>query len=84
LLERNAIKVGLRSAAAAGLTELPTLIRREAASMEVALIENLQRENLNAMEETEALLKLKAKHFTYQALAKIIGKAHQAVKRRSS
>ena len=69
-----------RAATAAGLTEIPALIRSEADSMEVALIENLQRENLSAIEESEALLRLKeARHFTDQALAKIIGKSRQSV-----
>jgi len=69
-----------RAATAAGLTELPALIRSEADSMEVALIENLQRENLSAIEEAEGLLKLKqARQFTDQALAKIIGKSRQSV-----
>ncbi len=69
-----------RAATAAGLTEIPALIRSAADSMEVALIENLQRENLSAIEEAEALLRLKqARHFTDQALAKIIGKSRQSV-----
>jgi len=69
-----------RAAMAAGLSELPALIRSEADSMEVALIENLQRENLSAIEEAEGLLKLKqARQFTDQALAKIIGKSRQSV-----
>jgi ParB family chromosome partitioning protein len=44
-----------RAAVAAGVTELPALIRSDTDSMEVALIENLQRENLSAIEEAEAL-----------------------------
>ena len=69
-----------RAATAAGLHEIPALIRSASDSMEVALIENLQRENLSAIEESEALLKLKqARHFTDQALAKIIGKSRQSV-----
>ena len=70
----------LRAATAAGLTEIPALIRSEADALEVALIENLQRENLSALEEAEALLKLKnARQFTDEALAKIIGKSRQSV-----
>ena len=42
-----------RASRMAGLTELPVIIRDldEAAAMEVALIENLQRSDLNPMEE---------------------------------
>jgi hypothetical protein len=68
------------TASAPRSTEIPALIRSEADSIEVALIENLQRENLSAIEEAEALLKLKqARQFTDQALAKIIGKSRQSV-----
>mgnify|MGYP000987882043 FL=1 len=49
-----------RAAALAGLTEVPAIIvdidDREA--LEIAIIENLQREDLNAVEETEAVLGL--------------------------
>jgi ParB family chromosome partitioning protein len=49
-------------------------------ALEVALIENLQRENLNAVEEAEALFKLKkARHFTDEQLAKIIAKSRSSV-----
>lgn len=69
-----------RAATAAGLTQIPALIRSEADALEVALIENLQRENLRALEESEALLKLKTtRQFTDEALAKIIGKSRQSV-----
>jgi ParB family chromosome partitioning protein len=69
-----------RAAKAAGLAEIPALIRKEEDALEVALIENLQRENLNPLEEAEALLKLKrTKSFTDQVLAKIIGKSRTSV-----
>ncbi|MFZ0888196.1 MAG: ParB/RepB/Spo0J family partition protein [Candidatus Binataceae bacterium] len=69
-----------RAAKAAGLQELPALVRQEEDALEVALIENLQRENLNPIEEAEALLKLKkARNFSDEELAKIIGKSRQAV-----
>ena len=69
-----------RAAVAAGLTEIPTLIRNETDHLEVALIENLQRENLKAVEEAEALLRLKeAREYTDEQLAKIIGKSRSSV-----
>lgn len=42
------------------LTEVPVIIRSltDNEALEIAILENLQRENLNPMEETEAILKL--------------------------
>lgn len=69
-----------RAAKAAGLTEIPALIRSPKDHLEIAIIENLQRENLSAIEEAEALKKLKeAKSYTGRELAKIIGKSEQSV-----
>ena len=69
-----------RAATAAGLTTLPALVRRAEDALEVALIENLQRENLNAIEEAEALLHLKqVRGFTDAQLAQVIGKSRQSV-----
>jgi ParB family chromosome partitioning protein len=69
-----------RAATAAGLATLPALVRREEDALEVALIENLQRENLSAIEEAEALLHLKqARRFTDGQLAQVIGKSRQSV-----
>lgn len=49
-----------RAALEAGLTELPVIIRQysEEKKLEIALIENIQRENLNAIEEAMAYKKL--------------------------
>jgi ParB family chromosome partitioning protein len=70
----------LRAAKAAGLREVPVLLRTPDDAAEVALIENLQRENLNAIEEAQALFNLKeAKGYTDAALAKIIGKSRVSV-----
>lgn len=69
-----------RAATTAGLTTVPALVRREEDALEVALIENLQRENLSAIEEAEALLHLKqARRFTDGQLAQVIGKSRQSV-----
>lgn len=45
-----------RAAKAANVPEIPALIRTEKDSLEVAIIENLQREDLHPLEEAEALL----------------------------
>lgn len=69
-----------RAAKAIGLKEIPALVRDAQDALEVALIENVQRENLKPLEEAEALMRLKqARGFTDQALAKIIGKSRTSV-----
>jgi len=51
-----------RAAQKAGLTEIPVVIREltDEEALQLALIENLQREDLNPVEETEAILQLLA------------------------
>lgn len=51
-----------RAAQAAGLTEVPVAIRQltDEQAIQVSLVENLQREDLNPVEETEAILQLLA------------------------
>lgn len=54
----------LRAATAAGLNEIPAVVfdLDDAAARQVALLENLQREDLNDFEETEAIVDLLALH----------------------
>jgi ParB family chromosome partitioning protein len=71
-----------RAAQAAGLHEMPVIIRtlddREVA--EIALIENIQRSDLNAIEEARGYQKLIADHgHTQAALADIVGKSRSHV-----
>jgi ParB family chromosome partitioning protein len=71
-----------RAAKQVGLTHVPA-IEREASDREVlemALIENLQRENLNPMEEAAAYLKLTREFgLTQEVVAKRVGKSRAAV-----
>ncbi len=52
-----------RAAKRAGLTEVPVIVRElsEEQALEIAIIENLQREDLNPVEETEGILHLLSK-----------------------
>lgn len=67
----------LRAAKMAGLSNIPTIIKSfsDEQSMEIALIENLQREDLNPIEEAEGYLRL-AEEFkmTQESIAKRVGK----------
>ncbi len=72
----------LRAAEKAGLARVPVIIKTytDQQLMEIALIENLQRENLNPLEEAEAYQKL-MEHcsFTQEQLAKKVGKSRPHV-----
>lgn len=65
-----------RAARLAGLTRIPAVIREatDAQSLEIALVENLLREDLNPMEEAEAYQKLLAQFgWTQEELAQRVG-----------
>jgi ParB family chromosome partitioning protein len=70
-----------RASKAAGLTKIPAMIRGPKDDpAELAIIENLQREDLNPIEEAESLERLKERrHLTDGALAKIVGKSRVSV-----
>ena len=66
----------------AGLSTIPAIVREfdDTEMMEIALLENLQRENLNAIEEAMAYVKImEANNFTHESLAKILGKSQSYV-----
>ena len=71
-----------RAAQVAGLTEVPVVIKNveDKTSLELALIENIQRANLNPMEEAEAYQRL-ADEFsmTQEDIAKKVGKKRASV-----
>lgn len=72
----------LRAAIMAGLTEIPAIIINitDNDSAVLALIENLQREDLNYMEEAEGYNNLINEHgFTQEELAQKIGKSQSTV-----
>jgi ParB family chromosome partitioning protein len=67
-----------RASRIAGLAEIPALVKQltDETSMEIALIENVQRENLNAIEEAAAYENLMAKcGYDLDDVAKLIGKS---------
>src|SRR5213594_2968034 len=69
-----------RAAQLAGLDKLPALIRAADDPLEVALIENLQREDLSPLEEAEGLATLIERHgYSHQALAELLGKSRPYV-----
>lgn len=71
-----------RAAAAVQLHELPVVIRDldDAAAFEIALVENIQRADLNPLEEAEGYQRLQTDYgHTQEALAKIVGKARSHV-----
>ena len=73
---------GIHASQAAGLHELPCIekIADDAETLELALIENLQRKDLTPFEEADGLQRL-ADHFdyTHDDIAKKIGRARSSV-----
>lgn len=72
----------VRASKMAGLTEIPAIIRNlnDEQMMEIALLENLQRENLNAIEEAIAYESMiKNLNLTQEELAKKVGKSRSHV-----
>lgn len=71
-----------RAAKEAGLKEIPCIIRRleRLESTEIALIENIQRENLNAIEEALAYKTLTEKYrLTQEGVADVVGKSRSYI-----
>lgn len=71
-----------RAARIAGLTEIPAVIRElsENEVMEIALIENLQREDLSDIEEAEAYKSLMDKcNYSQEQVSKIVGRSRSAI-----
>jgi ParB family chromosome partitioning protein len=71
-----------RAAQMAGLADIPAVIRDvpDEAAVAMALIENIQRENLNPLEEARALQRLVDEFgLTHQAAAEAVGRSRAAV-----
>ncbi len=71
-----------RAAQRAGLKEIPAIVREatERQAFELALVENLQREDLNAVEEAEAYEVLLDDHgLTQEAISQRVGKDRSTV-----
>lgn len=83
--ERYVIIAGerrFRAARMAGLSTVPAIVKEldEAEVMEVALIENLQRENLNPIEEAAAIRFLMQQHdLTQEEVSKRLSKSRPAI-----
>ncbi len=71
-----------RAAQAAGLSKVPAVVREigDDAALAIALIENIQREDLNPIEEARALRRLIDEfEMTHQAAADAVGRSRAAV-----
>lgn len=71
-----------RAAQSLGMTKIPIILKEatEKQQKEWALIENLHREDLNAIEEAEAIYSLIAEYsLTQEEVAKVLGKSRPAV-----
>jgi ParB family chromosome partitioning protein len=71
-----------RAAQMAGLHEIPAIVREvpDEAAVAMALIENIQREDLNPLEEARALERLIAEfQMTHQSAAEAVGRSRAAV-----
>lgn len=71
-----------RASRLAGLTEVPVLVRDvpDEAALKMALIENIQREELNPLEEAQGIRRLIHEFdMTHQAAAEAVGRSRSAV-----
>ena len=69
-----------RASQLAGIDRLPALVREVDDPLEIALIENLQREDLSPLEEAEGLSALIARHgYSHREVADLVGKSRPYV-----
>jgi ParB family chromosome partitioning protein len=70
-----------RAAQLAGLSQVPVLVRKvpDSAALAMALIENIQRENLNPLEEATGIQRLIGEfHMTHHAAADAVGRSRSS------
>ncbi len=71
-----------RAAQLASLEKVPAIVKdlSDSETLEIALIENLQRENLSAIEEAEGLNRLMNEYeYTQEVIGKVIGKSRSYI-----
>ena len=71
-----------RAAIEAGMGEIPCIVREtsDSETMEIALIENLQRKDLSAFEEADGLKTLAESYgYTHEAMAERLGKSRTSI-----
>ena len=71
-----------RASKKAGLTQVPVIVKEfdDKNALEIALIDNLQREDLNPLEEARAYVRLlKEFNYTQEELARVVGKSRSYV-----
>ena len=71
-----------RASKIAGLSEIPALVKNvdDSNAMEIALIENVQRENLNPIEEATAYKNLLDNDYSIDDVSKLIGKSESYIR----
>lgn len=72
----------LRASKMAGLTHVPVIIKEvsDTELLEISIVENVQRENLNPIEEAEAYQRLMDEfHLTQEKVASRVGKSRSAI-----
>jgi len=71
-----------RAAMRAGLTQVPVIVRdaSDHEAMQIALVENLQREDLNSIEEANGYRRLQEEfHWSQEEMAEKVGKSRPAI-----
>jgi len=70
-----------RAAKRAGLSEVPVIVRElsDQEALEIAIVENLQREDLNPVDEARALEQLLGFGLNQEKIARAVGKSRSAV-----
>ena len=70
-----------RAAKQAGLSEVPAIVKElsDQETLEIAIIENLQREDLNAVEEARAFKQLMAFGLNQEDVSKAVGKSRSSI-----